>query len=320
MPGATSAKKTSAAAASPKTLPLAMIVSTLSLRRRPEIRSRNARRADSPWSSALRRTHAPRTRHTRSLRNSWQTGASTGSHVAVKPARPNGRAGIFRSDTLCRQIAQHILQDPAVPEVVEFVQRIDAADHRHVLHGPVAERDPGIHLLARLDAVQTIDRDRLVALQLERSPGSAFLEDKGDDTHAHQIRAMDALEGLRNNGADAKQFGPLGRPVARRAIAVFNPGEDHQRHAFLTVLHGGVIDRHFLFRGIVDRIAPFAAVLAKHVISDADVGEGAAHHDLMIAAAGAVLVEVRHADAVIDEVFARRRGGLDGARRRNVVG
>src|SRR5688572_26466068 len=67
-----------------------------------------------------------------------------------------------------REIAQHVLQDAAVPEVFEFVDRIDAAEDRHVLHRAVAIGDAGRHLLARADLLQPVDRHRLVALEAER--------------------------------------------------------------------------------------------------------------------------------------------------------
>ena len=57
-----------------------------------------------------------------------------------------------------------------------------------------------------------------------------------------------------------------------------------------------------------------------HEVLDADVGEGAAHHHFMVAAARAVLVEVALAHLTLGEPLARRRGELDGARGRDVVG
>ncbi len=102
------------------------------------------------------------------------------------------------------------------------------------------------------------------------------------------------------DGLDAEQVGALGSPVARRAVAVFDTGEDDQRNAFCLVLHGGVVDRHLFLRRIVDRVAAFLAVRSHHVVADADVGEGAAHHHFMVAAARAVLVEVGNADAMVD--------------------
>ena len=57
-----------------------------------------------------------------------------------------------------------------------------------------------------------------------------------------------------------------------------------------------------------------------HLILEADIGEGAAHHHFVIAAPRAVLVEVERLDLVIDQVFAGGRIHLDGAGRRDVVG
>ena len=57
-----------------------------------------------------------------------------------------------------------------------------------------------------------------------------------------------------------------------------------------------------------------------HLVLDADVGEGAAHHDLVVAAPRAVLVEVGDRDLVLLQVLAGRRGGPDGAGGRDVVG
>ena len=58
--------------------------------------------------------------------------------------RPGGRFGAFgpvrprRSSpgdapALRRELTQHVLQDAAVAEVFELVERIDAADERHLL-------------------------------------------------------------------------------------------------------------------------------------------------------------------------------------------
>ena len=89
-------------------------------------------------------------------------------------------------------------------------------------------------------------RDLLVALEAERLPGRAFLEHQRHHAHADQVGAMDALERLRDHRAHAEQDGALGRPVARRAGAVFLAGEHHQRHVLGLVAHGGVVDRHAL--------------------------------------------------------------------------
>src|SRR5271165_4340111 len=53
------------------------------------------------------------------------------------------------------QVAQHVLQNPAVLEVIELIERIDAAEERHALEATVGRDDFGHQLLARLQlAVQ----------------------------------------------------------------------------------------------------------------------------------------------------------------------
>src|SRR4029077_20404648 len=117
----------------------------------------------------------------------------------------------------CREMAQHVLQDAAILEVVEFVKHIDAAEQRNALEGAVCCHDLGDQPLPRLQiAVQAADRDRLVALEAERLPRGAFLEHQWDHAHADQVGAVDALERLRDHGADAEQGRALGGPVARR--------------------------------------------------------------------------------------------------------
>ena len=74
----------------------------------------------------------------------------------------------------------------------------------------------------------------------------------------------------------------------------------------------------FCFVGIVDRHAAFDA--RHHLVLDADVGEGAAHHHLVIAAPRAVLVEVLRPHLMVAQVFAGRAFFLDRAGRRDVVG
>ena len=57
-----------------------------------------------------------------------------------------------------------------------------------------------------------------------------------------------------------------------------------------------------------------------HLILDAGVGKGAAHHHLVIAAPRTIGIEVVLADAMLGEVSARRAVMPDRAGRRDVVG
>jgi hypothetical protein len=68
----------------------------------------------------------------------------------------------------------------------------------------------------------------------------------------------------------------------------------------------------------VQGVAAFLA--AEHQVLDADVGEGAAHHHVVVAAARAVGVEVGRLHAARHQEAARRRVLLDVAGRRDVVG
>src|SRR5713101_6600103 len=141
------------------------------------------------------------------------------------------------------QLPQHVLQDAAVLEVVELVQRIDAANHWNALEAAVGGDDLGDHALARLDlAVQPADGHLLVATQPERLPGRALLEAQRQHAHADEVRAMDAFERLGDDGPHAEQAGSLRRPVARGSAAVFLAGEDDERNLVVLVAHGGVED------------------------------------------------------------------------------
>ena len=57
-----------------------------------------------------------------------------------------------------------------------------------------------------------------------------------------------------------------------------------------------------------------------HFIANADVGEGAAHHYFVVAAPGAVGVELGHIDAVLLQVLPGGAVRLDGTSRGDVVG
>src|SRR4029450_10311268 len=57
-----------------------------------------------------------------------------------------------------------------------------------------------------------------------------------------------------------------------------------------------------------------------HLVLETNVGKGAPHHHFVIAAAGAVLIEIGRLHLVLEEVLAGRGIDLDRASRRDVVG
>ena len=101
--------------------------------------------------------------------------------------------------------------------------------------------------------------------------------------------------------------------------AVLLAREHDERHAFVRVPHRGVVDRHLLAVGRCSVKPP--SVPGASWLRMRDVGERAAHHHLVVAAARAVRVEVARLDAVLDRATppaGRRRA--DVARRRDVIG
>ena len=169
-----------------------------------------------------------------------------------------------------------------------------------------------------------LDVEGLVAVDAERLPRVARLELQRQHAHADQVRAVDALEALRDHRLDAEQLRALGGPVAARAGAVLLAAEDDRRRALGHVLHRRVVDEHLLARGLEQRHAAFLARAVgagrDHQVLDAHVGEGAAHHHVVVAAARAVGVEVGLGDAVLLQPDAGRRRLLDRAGGRDVVG
>src|SRR5436190_1933420 len=115
------------------------------------------------------------------------------------------------------------------------------------------------------------------------------------------VIARAAREALGDHGPDAQQPRPLGSPVARGARAVLLARQHDQVDVVLHVAHGGVVDRHLLARAVgeVTRVAPLGEGLAPAAeqVAQADVGERAAHHHLVISAARAIGVEVPWANA-----------------------
>ena len=80
---------------------------------------------------------------------------------------------------------------------------------------------------------------------------------------------------------------------------------------------GGIEDRRLFACHRVD--GPTSRTLYELVL-ETDVREGAPHHDFMVTAAGAVGVKVGIIDAVRAKIGRRRRRGVDGARRRDMIG
>ncbi len=202
-------------------------------------------------------------------------------------------------------------------DILDLDRGIDPALERDLLHRAIGIGDRAGHLLLRLDRVQPLDRHAFLARQAQRLAGVTAGELERDNTHANEVGAVDAFETFGDHGLDAQQVGALGGPVAAGPGAVLFPAEDDKRRPLFLVGHGGIIDRGLF---AVGALGITALDTVQHLVLDADIGECAAHHHLVVAAPAAVGVELAHRHLPLDQVFARRGGFLEAARRADVVG
>src|SRR5215216_1785839 len=88
-------------------------------------------------------------------------------------------AGLFscRRFPATQELSQHVVQDAAVAVVLDLLRSVEA--------------HPGLEL------------GHLLAGEPEARHGVAAREFQGSDAHADQVAAVDALEGLGDDGADA---------------------------------------------------------------------------------------------------------------------
>src|ERR1700761_586532 len=194
--------------------------------------------------------------------------------------------------------AQNVFQDAAVPVVGDLFQCVDAAQHWHVNLSASRPPDQGqIHARPKF-LFEPEDVDHLLTGDTESPVIYSCLEGERQYAHADEVRSVDTLEAFGDDSLDAEQGGSFRGPVARGAHAIFLPADHDQRDAFRLVPHGGVIDRHLLTGRMVLRDTTLDA--RHHLIADADVGEGAAHHDFVVTAPRAVAIEILWLSLMLD--------------------
>ena len=129
---------------------------------------------------------------------------------------------------------------------------------------------------------------------------------------------MDALEALGNHHLHALQLGALRGPVSGATRTVLLACQHNQGVALLHVLVSGIEERQLFAGGDVDCIRSDFSV--EHLVCDPRIREGAAGHNLVISAAGAVLVEIFLLNSAFQQVAACWRVFGDVSGRRNMVG
>src|ERR1700693_484060 len=155
---------------------------------------------------------------------------------------------LYRLRTRLRrqQLPQHILQNAAVGVVERLLWRIDAHQRveldRLVLPPSTAvSARSGAHfyLAPGGEVFDTIadsgDLEDFFARQLERFGVLSREKLQRQNSHANQIRAMNALITLSDDRETAEQARAFGCPVAGGAGTVLFSGENYQRRAFRNV-------------------------------------------------------------------------------------
>ena len=112
---------------------------------------------------------------------------------------------------------------------------------------------------------------------------------------------MDPFKAFGDHGFDAQQCCAFGRPIARAACTVLFAAKDHQRCSCALVRHSRIKDRGLCPVGSFG-VAAFDAI--QHFVLDPDVGKGAPHHDLVVAATRSIRVEFARCDLAVHQVLA----------------
>lgn len=211
------------------------------------------------------------------------------------------------------------MEDSAVGEVMRFRERVDAAKQGRLGDFAVGAANHERDVLLRLHGIfQALNIESFRAVEPERFRAFAVCKFEREHAHADQVRAVDAFKALRHDCAHAEKRRALRRPVAGRAHAVIDSGEDDERRSRLFVGFAGFENRGQRSRRLKFGKAAFLAV--RHLVFDAHIGKGAAHHDAVVPATRAVGVEFFARNAAFGEVFPGGCFGRKCAGGRNVVG
>ena len=268
-----------------------------------------------------RRTPPADPRHAGRGRRVTGTTRSTLLHVEAPGSSPGG---FFVSGTSVRSRPAPVRRPGAEgrsagsrrPVVLDVDRPVEPGDRRETSLGAVIRgRGHGHGLLRGRSVLEAADGQPLAPGQAERRGRVAGRELERQDAHPDEVRAVDPFVALGQDHPHAEQRRSLGRPVARRPGAVLAAGDDRGPDPFVGVAHRRVEDEPFLAVGQVDRVRAFLPL--DQPVAQADVGERAADHHLVMAAPRAVRVELERRDPVLLEPLAgRRRRGRSSRRAR----
>jgi len=140
-----------------------------------------------------------------------------------------------------------------------------------------------------------LDGELFFASESKRVSTLSFVEFTREDAHADQVAPVDPFEGLGDDCLDALEIRSFGCPVSAGATAVLRPCQNNGRLAIVLIFHGCIVEVHHLAGRDVQGLRAYFGV---HLVDDPSVGEGASGHDLVVASATAVAVEVLLLDVV----------------------
>ena len=106
-----------------------------------------------------------------------------------------------------------------------------------------------------------------------------------------------------------KSFVPLAAQSRDEPVPYSRPANTTNGNFLRLITHSGVIDRETLAGRLHECEAALnhiACLVLHHLVLDADVGEGAAHHHFVVAPPGAILIEVDRAHLMFDEILPSR--------------
>ena len=141
---------------------------------------------------------------------------------------------------LFEHLAEDVLEDAAVPVVGDFFGSVHADEGCEGFRFAIGEILAWTVTSLRGVSVATPSISK-ISWPVRPSDSRVFagFEFQRKNAHAHQVAAVNAFVAFSNHGAHAEQTSAFRGPVARGAGTIFFAGDDHQRHAFFAVFHGG---------------------------------------------------------------------------------
>jgi hypothetical protein len=188
------------------------------------------------------------------------------------------------------------------PVVLNLDRRVDAAQQRALVSLAVGRVDHQRELLHRHSPGRGRGCRSSRRRAGQRSRRVVADELQRQHAHADQVGAVDPFVAARDHRPHAEQARSLGRPVARRAGAVLLAGDDDGRRPALDV--GSSPPRRPSSAGRRAACSRLpgrrpVGIGRQHQVANAHIGESAAHHHLVVAAACAVGVEVGALDPLL---------------------